>query len=72
MPKIKRQKKQTIELELNRLTAEVLLQTLRHPNWIELKSAVKESLEYEPGDKIQEALEYLENEVADQISWALF
>lgn len=65
-------KKQTIILSVNGLLAEVLLQALRHPNWEELTANVKEALEYDPGHKIEEALEYLENEVYNQVTWSQF
>jgi hypothetical protein len=69
---VKKQKKQTVELELNKFQAECLLQALRHPNLAEVSVAVKESFGFGDVDLIWEALDGLETEVCDQISWSLF
>lgn len=68
----KKQKKQTIELELTELQAECLLQALRHPNLAEVSAAVKENIGFGDTALIWEALDGLEAEVSDQISWSLF
>ena len=68
----KSKKTQVIELEVNELMAECLIQVLRHPNWLEIKSAIKENLGIDSENVISETLESLENEVSDQIMWTAF